>query len=104
MENNVDKMPEPQVVNYRQFFEVTEVFINDYKICANNIAYVDAIKVLNLINRNDRIVNSATLNEIIRIIGSFPYKYVHALMENINNKEIFPHYFIEKPKDFNPGF
>lgn len=104
MENNNEKMPEPQVNNYRQFYRVTDLFIKDYKTSVASIAYVDAIKVMDIINRHDRIINTASLNEIVRIIGTFPYKYVNSIMQNFLNSEMLKLYFEELPLDFDPGF
>ena len=104
MEEIKDKMPEPQINNYRQFYRVTDLFIKDYKLSVASVAYVDAIKVLDLVERHNRIINTATLNEIIRIIGSFPYKYVNAIMQNFKIDTTMQLYFEELPQDFDPGF
>jgi hypothetical protein len=97
-------MPEPQINNYRKFYRVTDLFIRDYKISVASVAYVDAVKVLDIVYRHDRIVNTAALNEIVRIIGSFPYKYVNAIMQNFKEDEVMRLYFEEMPQDFDPGF
>jgi hypothetical protein len=104
MENKKDLMTEPQVNNYRKFYTVTDVFVSDYKASVESMAYVDAIKVLDLVKRHGNVVNSATLNEIVRIIASFPYKYVNGIMSKIHNSVTFKEYFVEMPKDFDPGF
>ena len=104
MENNNNTMPEPQVVNYGIYYLITDAFINDYLACTSQMAYVDVMKVLNIVNRHNQIVSIAQLNEIIRTIGTFPYKYVHELMKNINDDTLFVKYFIKQPEGFNPGF
>lgn len=100
----MDKMPEPQTNNYMKFYKVSDVFIQDYKEAVESIAYVDAVVVLDIVNRHDGIVNTATVNEIVRIIGSFPYKYVSGIMANFKNADILKKYFIELPNDYIPNF
>ena len=104
MENNVDKMPEPQTLNYNIYYVVTDRFINDFLTCTNEMAYVDVMKIMSIVNRHQNIVSSGQLNELIRLLGTFPYKYINRLMVNVSNKEIFATYFIQQPTDFKPGF
>lgn len=97
-------MPEPQVANYHVYYIVTDLFKNDFLNCTNQMAYVDVMKVINIITKHSNVVSLAQLNELIRTVGTFPYKYVSRLMSNISNDEIFAKYFIKQPDDFNPGF
>ena len=103
MENN-NKMPEPQVANYHVYYVVTDTFVKDFLECTNQMAYVDVMKILNIVNKHGKIVALAQLNEIIRTLGSFPYKYVVRLMDNISKDDVFVKYFIKQPEDFKPGF
>lgn len=100
----INSMPEPQTVNYMTFYVVNESFINDYLRCTSQMAYVDVMKVMNIINKHDKVISVAQLNEIVRLIGSFPYKYVSKLMDAINDKTYFESYFVKQPDTFNPGF
>jgi hypothetical protein len=102
MDKNV--MPEPQTVNYSVYYAVTEKFVNDFLFCTSQMAYVDVMKVLNIVNKHGKIISVAQLNEIIRTVGTFPYKYVSGLMTNINNDAVFATYFLKQPEGFNPGF
>ena len=97
-------MPEPQTVNYHTYYVVSDAFINDFIVCTSQMAYVDVMKVMSIIKRHQGVVGIAQLNEIIRTIGSFPYKYVSRLMDNVNNDEYFKIYFVKQPDGFNPGF
>lgn len=97
-------MPEPQTVNYRVYYLVTEDFINDFITCTSQMAYVDVMKIMNIVKRHDNIVAISHLNELVRTLGTFPYKYVHQLMSNVNNEEYFSKYFVRQPEGFDPGF
>lgn len=97
-------MPEPQTVNYHTYYIVTDAFVNDFVTCTSQMAYVDVMKVMNIIKKHDNVVAISQLNELIRLLGTFPYKYVHPLMDNVNDKDIFQKYFIKQPEGFNPGF
>ena len=104
MENNNDKMPEPQTLNYNIYYVVTELFVNDFLTCTDEMAYVDVMKIMSIINRHQNVVSSGQLNELVRILGTFPYKYVNRLMANIGNNDMFAKYFVKQPNDFKPGF
>ncbi len=100
----MDKMPEPQTLNYNIYYVVTDKFINDFLTCTDEMAYVDVMKVMSIIDRHQKVVSSGQLNELIRTLGSFPYKYVKGLMNNVTNNEMFSNYFVKQSNDFNPGF
>lgn len=101
---NKDVMKEPQSMAYDVYYVVTDAFVNDYLRSVSQMAYVDVMKVMNIIKKHNNVVCIAQLNELIRTVGSFPYKYVSSLMNNINNKDIFDKYFEKQPDDFKPGF
>lgn len=104
METNTDKMPEPQTLNYNIYYIVTDKFVNDFLACTNEMAYVDVMKVMSIVDRHDNVVSSGQLNELIRVLGTFPYKYVSRLMANVTDTEMFANYFVKQPNDFKPGF
>lgn len=104
METNTDKMPEPQTLNYNIYYIVTDKFVNDFLACTNEMAYVDVMKVMSIVNRHDNVVSSGQLNELIRLLGTFPYKYVSRLMVNVTDAEMFANYFVKQRDDFKPCF
>jgi len=89
------EMPEPQVMNYKAFYKVTPLFINDLKTVMNNgnVAYCDAKKLFDVINEHNSILPAAILNEFIRSLANFPYKVVSGLMSVIEKDENFKKYF-----------
>ena len=86
-------MPEPQVLNYEIRYKVTPLFINDLKKVMADVAYVDAKKLFDKIDENKGILPAAMLNEFIRDISMFPYKYVSGLMAVIYDESKFGKYF-----------
>ena len=88
-----NEMPEPQVLNYELRYKVTPIFINDLKKVMADVAYVDAKRLFNKIDEHDGILPAATLNELIRDISMFPYKYVAPIMGVIYDETKFSKYF-----------
>ena len=95
------EMPDPKVVNYSQYYELSNVFINDLKKVLDDLAYVDARKFYDKIDNGSRVWPISKLNEFISDLSYLPYKIVGQLMNIINNKEYFLKYFIptEGPKE-----
>lgn len=94
------EMPEPQVMNYYQYYKLSDLFINDLKKVLADVAYVDAKKFFDKIDKaENRIMATAQINELIRDLSYLPYKVVAQLMTVINAHENFIKYFV--PIDIN---
>ena len=94
------EMPEPQVMNYYQYYKLSDLFINDLKKVLADVAYVDAKKFFDKIDKaENRIMAIAQINELIRDLSYLPYKVVAQLMTVINAHENFIKYFV--PIDIN---
>lgn len=87
------EMPEPQVLNYELRYKVTPLFISDLKRVMADVAYVDAKRLFDKISEYDGVFPAAVLNEFIRDISLFPYKYVAGLMAVIYDETKFGKYF-----------
>lgn len=88
------EMPLPRVMNYMQFYEVSDMFINDLHKVLGDLPYVDAQKFFDKIEKNKRIMSAAAVNEFCRDLAALPYKIVAKLMLVINNTENFVKYFV----------
>lgn len=97
MTQKSSEMPEPQVMNYAQHYEVTPLFINDLKKVLADVAYVDAQKFFKKIEDCGRIMPISAVNEMIRDLACLPFKYVSAFMAVMNNKDNFVKYFRPLP-------
>lgn len=99
--NQIDEMPAPATLNYDVFLTLTDKFVNDSIAALSDYAYVEVNDILNtIINlRNQMPIN--VLNEIIRRIGTFPYKSVASVMQIIENDQ--PQYWtvIDQPANNN---
>ena len=84
-------MPAPQIMNYHAVHKINQVFINDFRRTFQEISYVDYKKLEQYISRET--IPAGVLNEFIRTIATYPYKYVVGLMRAIENKEVFSKYF-----------
>ena len=94
------EMPEPKVMNYYQYYKLSDLFINDLKKVLADVAYVDAKKFFDKIDKaENRIMAIAQINELIRDLSYLPYKVVAQLMTVINAHENFIKYFV--PIDIN---
>lgn len=91
------EMPEPQVLDYHLFYDVTPLFINDFKKVMSNVPYVEAKRLLDKVEEHNNRLPAAVLNELIRDISGFPYKYVAGFMDIINKPENFARYFVKVP-------
>ena len=91
------EMPEPQVMDYRQHYRVTSLFVNDLKRVLSEVAYVDAEPFFKKIEESNGIMCISAVNELIRDLGRLPYKYVNTIMKIINTSENFVKYFEPLP-------
>lgn len=89
------EMPEPQVMKYNQYYKLSDLFINDLKKVLADVAYVDAQKFFDKIDKaENRVMAIAQINELIRDLSYLPYKVVAKLMNVINVHENFIRYFV----------
>ena len=84
-------MPLPQTMNYYATYKISKLFINDFRRTFQEISYADYKNLEQYISRD--VIPAAVLNELIRTIASYPYKYVAGLMRALENKELFKKYF-----------
>lgn len=101
MEENItnnagtSEMPAPQIFNYDKHYKITDMFKNDLMIVLKELPYVEAKKILDCFEFYKDMIPIAALNEMIRALGTLPYKYVSSLMRVLEKKENFDKYFIE---------
>ena len=88
------EMPEPEVINYSQFYRLSDLFINDLRKVLADVPYVEAQKFFKKIEDCKRIMPISALNELIRDLSYQPYKVVNGIMTVIQNKDNFIKYFI----------
>lgn len=84
-------MPLPQTMNYYATYKISKLFINDFRRTFQEISYADYKNLEQYISRD--VIPAAVLNELIRTIATYPYKYVAGLMRALENKELFKKYF-----------
>ena len=84
-------MPLPQTMNYYATYKISRLFINDFRRTFQEISYADDKNLEQYISRD--VIPAAVLNELIRTIATYPYKYVAGLMKALENKELFKKYF-----------
>ena len=84
-------MPLPQTMNYYATYKISKLFINDFRRTFQDISYADYKNLEQYISRD--VIPAAVLNELIRTIATYPYKYVAGLMRALENKELFKKYF-----------
>ena len=84
-------MPLPQTMNYYATYKISKLFINDFRRTFQEISYADYKNLEQYISRD--VIPAAVLNELIRTIATYPYKYVAGLMIALENKELFKKYF-----------
>ena len=84
-------MPTPQTMNYQASYKISQLFVNDFRRTFQEIAYADYNNLERYISRD--VIPAALLNELIRTIATYPYKYVAGLMRALENKESFKKYF-----------
>ncbi len=87
------EMPEPDVMNYSQYYKLSDLFINDLRKVLADVPYVEAQKFFKKIDDCKRIMPISQLNEFIRDISYLPYKVVNGIMTVIQNKDNFIKYF-----------
>ena len=84
-------MPTPQTMNYQASYKISQLFVNDFRRTFQEISYADYKNLERYISRD--VIPAALLNELIRTIATYPYKYVAGLMRALENKETFKKYF-----------
>ena len=90
-----EDMPQPEVLAYETTFQVTNVFVNDLKIILKDVAYADAKQYFDFLSHYNYVLPIAILNEFLKRLSDLPYKYVSKLFDIIQNKDLFPKYFID---------
>lgn len=88
------EMPTPRVMNYMQFYNVSDMFINDLKKVLGDLPYVEAQKFFDKIDKSEKVMSAAAVNEFVRELASLPYRIVAKFMAIINNTENFVKYFV----------
>lgn len=83
-----EKMPPPQIINYDVKYKISDDFITTIRSFLKELPYSDVEPIFKTLEVNKNIMPIAGLNEIIRIIASFPYKNVAGLMTLLQNKEL----------------
>ena len=84
---NINKMPEPEVINYDVLLKLNDIFIDDLEEALGNYAYVETGEIIKAVNNMKSNMPINMLNEIIRRISSFPYKSVKKIMYNIETRQ-----------------
>lgn len=90
-----EDMPQPEVLAYETTFQVSNVFVNDLKIILKDVAYADAKQYFDFLSHYNYVLPIAILNEFLKRLSDLPYKYVSKLFDIIQNKDLFPKYFID---------
>lgn len=93
--NGTSDMQPVEVLDYNKTFQVTDLFLNDLKLTLKDVAYADAIRYFNYLANYKYILPIAILNEFLKMLSNLPMKYVAPLFAVIQNKELFPKYFID---------
>lgn len=86
-------MPLPQTITYEISYQVTDLFKRDLETILADVAYVDAMKYVKMIESHNSVFTAAVLNEFIRSLTLLPYKVVSPLMKILDDKEKFAKYF-----------
>ena len=84
---NMNKMPEPETINYDILLKLNDVFISDVEEALGDYAYVETGELIKAINNLKNGIPINMLNEIIRRISAFPYKSVKKIMFNIETRQ-----------------
>ena len=93
--NGTSDMQPVEVLDYNKTFQVTDLFLNDLKLTLKDVAYADAIRYFNYLANYKYILPIAILNEFLKMLSNLPMKYVAPLFAVIQNKELFPKYFVD---------
>jgi hypothetical protein len=85
--NQINDMPPPATLDYDVILKLSDKFVNDSVAALSDYAYVEVSDILNtILNLRDKMPINV-LNEIIRRIGSFPYKSVAHVMRIIESDQ-----------------
>lgn len=85
--NQINDMPAPATLDYDVFLKLSDKFVNESVAALSDYAYVEVNDILNtILNLRDQMPINV-LNEIIRRIGSFPYKSVAHIMRIIESDQ-----------------
>lgn len=93
--NGTSDMQPVEVLDYNKTFQVTDLFLNDLRLTLKDVAYADAIRYFNYLANYKYILPIAILNEFLKMLSNLPMKYVAPLFAVIQNKELFPKYFVD---------
>jgi hypothetical protein len=93
--NGTSDMQPVEVLDYNKTFQVTDLFLNDLKLTLKDVAYADAIRYFDYLANYKYILPIAILNEFLKMLSNLPMKYVAPLFAVIQNKELFPKYFVD---------
>lgn len=88
-------MPPVQTLDYNKTYQVTNIFLNDLKITLKDVAYADAKKYFDYLEHYKYVLPIAILNEFLKMLSNLPMKYVAQLFGVIQNKDLFPKYFVD---------
>lgn len=82
-----EQMPAPQTLNYEQTLRLSDKFVSDMYAALDGFSYVEVNELFTAVEqlRNNMPIN--VLNEIIRRIGSFPYRNVVNLMKVVETNQ-----------------
>ena len=86
-EGTVEQMPAPQTMKYEQTLKLSDKFVSDMYAALDGFSYVEVNELFAAVEqlRNNMPIN--VLNEIIRRIGSFPYRNVVNLMKTVETRQ-----------------
>ena len=88
--------PEPKTMNYEERVILTPQFLNDLVTCLGEMPYVQSEGFIRFAYQNKDDILLADLNEFINKLQTLPWKYVHALLQNIGTQEGRTAYFVVK--------
>lgn len=82
-----EQMPAPQTLNYEQTLRLSDKFVSDMYAALDGFSYVEVNELFTAVEqlRNNMPIN--VLNEVIRRIGSFPYRNVVNLMKTVETNQ-----------------
>ena len=93
--NGTSDMPPVQTLDYNKTFQITNLFLNDLKITLRDVAYADAKRYFDYLAHYNYILPISILNEFLKLLSDLPMKYVAQLFAVIQNKDLFPKYFVD---------
>lgn len=88
--------PEPKTMDYEARVSLTPQFLNDLVACLGEMPYVQSEGFIRFAHQNKDDILLADLNEFINKLQTLPWKYVHALLQNIGTQEGRTAYFVVK--------